>query len=341
MTEGPTPVHQACLYGSDDEFVAMALPFVNGGLADGDPVLVAAPVKNLQLLQDALGSQADQVDFVDNQDFDGGAEERVLGVRDYVRGKREVTPERGHVRIISEPVWVDIPAHQTAQSVRIESMANVIYAGVKVWFICAYDTRTTPPKVLKAARQTHPQLVTGDRVSDNDDYVDPYQFIRAQDAQPLPDPPTEAPSLTFASDLEALRRFVSDHVTAQGMADGHAEMAVMAVYETAAWMRQPTESIPDSQCDPAADEPAPATDRSHQAPPMTIRIWSQSGTPVVDLWQSGARLANPFLGYQPPTLEPAPDDGLWLARMISARLDIRRDEHSSSVRLHLPRTGDE
>ncbi|MGH3662351.1 MAG: hypothetical protein ACRDTQ_10910, partial [Micromonosporaceae bacterium] len=50
--------------------------------------------------------------------------------------------------------------------------------------------------------------------------------------------------------------------------------------------------------------------------------------------------SNPLAGYLPPSLDPAPDNGLWLARMISARLDVRHKEHGSSVRLHLPSPGE-
>ncbi|MGH3663668.1 MAG: MEDS domain-containing protein, partial [Micromonosporaceae bacterium] len=330
-------VHQACLYGSDDDFLGMALPFVSRGLAIGEPVLVAATAKNVQMVQNALGGRADQVDFADTEQFDRGGEERIAGVYDYVMRQRDAAPEEGRIRIISEPVWLGRPAHKTAQSIRIESLANVLYTDVNVWLICGFDTRTAPANVLVAARQTHPELVAGERVTTSVDYVDPYQFVRAQDAQPVPEPPSEAPSFSFTTDLGALRRFVTDHTVSQGLTDYHAEMAVMAVYETASWMRQPSPTpAPAGQDQPGLREPAAlrwaAAAARHQTKPMTVRIWAQSGAPVIDLEQTGAELSNPLAGYLPPSLDPAPDNGLWLARMISARLDVRHKEHGSSVR---------
>ncbi len=60
MTKAPQApadgaIHQACLYGSDDEFQAMALPFVNAGLAAGEPVLVATTAGSAALLKEGLG----------------------------------------------------------------------------------------------------------------------------------------------------------------------------------------------------------------------------------------------------------------------------------------------
>ncbi|MGH3663672.1 MAG: hypothetical protein ACRDTQ_17685 [Micromonosporaceae bacterium] len=134
---------------------------------------------------------------------------------------------------------------------------------------------------------------------------------------------------------------MADHVASPGLTRHHADLAVIAVYETAAWMRQPLGLLPSGRHRLAIADSRAALDHSHQTLPMTIRIWAQSDAPVIDLEQGGISLANGFVGYQPPALESAPDDGLWLARMISARLDIRRDEHRSSVRLHMPRPSEE
>ena len=38
--------HQACLYGDEEEFLAMAVPFVDEGLAAGEPVLAAVAPGN-------------------------------------------------------------------------------------------------------------------------------------------------------------------------------------------------------------------------------------------------------------------------------------------------------
>src|SRR3954452_22268690 len=47
--------HEALLYNSDEEFLAAALPFVQDGVAAGEPVLVALGERSAELVQAALG----------------------------------------------------------------------------------------------------------------------------------------------------------------------------------------------------------------------------------------------------------------------------------------------
>src|SRR3954469_2684586 len=47
--------HEALLYNSDEEFLAAALPFVQDGVAAGEPVVVALGERSAELVQAALG----------------------------------------------------------------------------------------------------------------------------------------------------------------------------------------------------------------------------------------------------------------------------------------------
>ncbi|MGY5115920.1 MEDS domain-containing protein, partial [Streptomyces sp. 900105755] len=63
--------HRMAVFGSDDGFVAAALPFLAEGLDAPDeppPVAIAAPGL-LAALRDALGSDARDVGFVDHTDW--------------------------------------------------------------------------------------------------------------------------------------------------------------------------------------------------------------------------------------------------------------------------------
>src|SRR3954452_20606383 len=50
--------HEALLYDSDEEFLAVALPFLRDGVAAGEPVVVALGDRSGALVQAALGDTA-------------------------------------------------------------------------------------------------------------------------------------------------------------------------------------------------------------------------------------------------------------------------------------------
>ena len=54
-------VHPALLYRDDEEYLAGTVPFIRDGLAAGEPVAVAVPGPNLELIRDALGADAQRV----------------------------------------------------------------------------------------------------------------------------------------------------------------------------------------------------------------------------------------------------------------------------------------
>ena len=50
--------HEAALYGSDEEFLAVAAPFLAEGIAAGDPTLLAVPAPLQRRVKEALGDPA-------------------------------------------------------------------------------------------------------------------------------------------------------------------------------------------------------------------------------------------------------------------------------------------
>ena len=54
-------VHSALIYGSGDEFMEVALPFVEDGISRSEPTLVAVQGCNVDNLREALGGEPDGV----------------------------------------------------------------------------------------------------------------------------------------------------------------------------------------------------------------------------------------------------------------------------------------
>src|SRR6266496_3043770 len=92
-------VHQALIYDSDREFMDVALPFVEGALASGEPALVAVQERHVENLREALGGAPPGVTlFSVDQWYDTSARTREKfgrWVAEHSDGRR--------VRVIGEP----------------------------------------------------------------------------------------------------------------------------------------------------------------------------------------------------------------------------------------------
>ena len=51
----PVFVHEAAVYDSDERFLAIAVPFLHGGLSAGEPTLLAVESRLRELVRGALG----------------------------------------------------------------------------------------------------------------------------------------------------------------------------------------------------------------------------------------------------------------------------------------------
>ena len=155
---GAAFVHQASVYGSQDEFLAMAVPFVEDGLSRGEPVLATTTSANLALLGENLGEGWQRVDQAESAYFGRRTSQRVAAFDRYWRRQ---APAGGHVRILAEPIWSGRSDHEVAAWARMESTLNVVLSATNIWMICPYDTRVVSPEVVAGARRTHPTRMQG------------------------------------------------------------------------------------------------------------------------------------------------------------------------------------
>lgn len=174
--------HRMAVFGSDDAFVAAALPFLTEGLAAaGEPrsVAIAAPGL-LAALRDALGADAKEVGFIDHADwYTGTAANAVAQGAGYLAAH---AGPGGRVHLLMEPDRsgrAGRSARESAEWIRYECLANLLFAPFATTALCAYDTRTAGPAVVDAARRAHP----GTGV-----YEQPPVLVRELDAVPLSPP---------------------------------------------------------------------------------------------------------------------------------------------------------
>ncbi len=304
-------VHQACIYDSGEEFLAMAIPFVRAGLVLDEPVLVATTAANLQLLGDALSADADQIDFAETAYFGRRPPQRVAAFHRY--WQRHATSYHRHVRILAEPVWAGRSDRQVRAWQRMESALNVVLLGTNIWMICPYDARTVDQAILRAARQTHPSRVDGRQIRPSGEFVDPVAFARACDATPLPNPPADTPlfPVTSVADLAGVRRFVSTRAAAHGLSGERVKLLVYAASEVAGYLLEQ-----DSER-------------------LKISLWMSVGQIVCQITAHAGQAGDAFAGLRPPALEYQPGDGLWLAQQVCELLEVRVNRAGCTIHLQV------
>jgi anti-sigma regulatory factor (Ser/Thr protein kinase) len=299
-------VHSALIYGSDDEFTEVALPFVEGGVAAGEPTLVAVQDRNIKILRAALGGEPDGVTLLPAEEwYESSARSRDK----FGRWARE-RAGAGRVRMMGEsPRSVGNEA-QIRDWARYESVINVAFAGLPVSFLCPYDARVLTPEILEHAHSTHPEIIGSDGPVASETYEDPLEFCGRLDSRverPLGEPATV---LDFnLADLHAVRQVVTSMVVASGLPGSRADELALAVNEIA------------------------SNALVHGSPPATLRIWQEDGELICEVSDGGEGIKDVLAGQLTPPPDGIGGRGLWLARMLSDAVEIRNGK-GCTVSIH-------
>jgi anti-sigma regulatory factor (Ser/Thr protein kinase) len=307
-------VHQALIYGSDEEFIRFAVPFVEEAVAADEPALVAVQERNVENLRAALGGAPPRVTlFSGEQWYDTSARTRdKFGrwIAEHADGTR--------VRLIGEPPWAIGHDAQVRDWARYESVLNVAFSEYPVTFICSYDARVLPPEVIEHARSTHPEIVGSHGAEDSETYEDPVEFCgRLDDAvtRPTGNPDDE---ISFGlAGLAAVRRSIGDVAIQAGLPRSRAEELVLAVNEIA------TNAV------------------VHGRAPATVRIWHGDGELVFEVSDSGDGISDAFAGQLTPSAMGLGGRGIWLTRLVCDAVEIRNGSgctvaiHATAPRLTL------
>ncbi|WP_328675661.1 MEDS domain-containing protein [Streptomyces sp. NBC_01261] len=294
----PRVKHHAGIHSSDEEFLAVVVPFLRDGIVaeeEPDPVVITTPRK-LDLLRDALGPDARQVDFRDSARWYRGSPANSMATAlDYY--VTHAGPE-GLLHMTGEPVWDGRSPRQIPEWKRYEALATELFTGAPPDLMCLYDTRTAPPDVVDAARHTHPTELNRQGVQPSSLFTEPAAYA-TQDLGPLPAPPRDAVGVGLDGDLTAGDRFAADQARARGMAPEEAARFGQAVSGATRY---------------AASQ---GCERAH------LRLWSTRQRIICELRTPRGRITDPFLGFRPPGAEVRPEDGLWHTRQVCEFVDMR------------------
>ncbi|MFJ8962735.1 anti-sigma factor RsbA family regulatory protein [Lentzea sp. NPDC102401] len=301
-------LHQGCIYGSDAEFLAMAVPFVQDGQRRGEPVLVATTRPNQDLLRDVIGWKTEGVEYADDGHLGHRPPQHATAIHHYWSRHQSA----GAVRVLAEPEWTGRSGREMEAFNRMEAALNVVLADTEIWMICPYDTRVVEADVLEDVRRTHPECVVGGRAEPSSQFMAPEEFARLRSSS---QPQSIAADLfRFEGELAAVRRYVLNTATALLRSDEDAVgMFGIAVGEAITYLAR-------QGVDRAAVWVRPAADR--------VVCTLHSDTPLDHV--------HPFVGYRPPGAIERPGDGLWLTNQICEWLDVTSDASGCTIELAMP-----
>jgi transcriptional regulator with XRE-family HTH domain len=172
---GPLLEHRILTYGSDDEFSAVASPFLAEGADRSHSLLAVATKPKIGLLRDSLGDGAEYVEFADWADWYVSPRTALSRYREFLVQQRESGVS--WIRVVAEAGWAGNTDAEIATWTRYESLVNLAFASAPATFICTYDERSFSEGVLADARRTHPNTADGAAVTTSPSYRDPEDFL--------------------------------------------------------------------------------------------------------------------------------------------------------------------
>lgn len=290
--------HEALRYGSDDELVARLLPFLRGGLAAGEPTVVALGERNARLVRAALSpADADRLIF---HSGDATYARPACAIRSYRNMFQEHTAAgAAQIRVVGElpPPAVGVLWDWWR---RYESVINHAYKDYPLWSLCAYDIRSTPEAVLRDVAATHR----------GEEYVEPTEFLtrqRVADLDPLEltPPRVDLTDPSGADTRAALRALNTAGVLSRAVLDD--------------LMLAATEIVANAEM--------------HGVPPVRVRCWVGEDRMVVSVSDQGKGPTDPFAGLLPAAHAPMGGLGLWLSHQLCDHVALRPGDGEFAVRL--------
>jgi anti-sigma regulatory factor (Ser/Thr protein kinase) len=299
--------HWGLLYQDAAHYVAVVTAFVRSALAAGQPALVAVPGRNLDLVREEMGQEADRVRFADMA-VHGRNPRRIIGG---VLLAFAAAHQGRRVAIVGEPIWPGRTDVEYPACVAHEALINQVFAGRDAEILCPYDASRLAPAALADAARTHPLMSDGARTWPSDAYGDPLRT--AADAEvPLAVPPQSARLMSYVDqhDLVDVRRFVADAAHAGGLTEDQISNLIVAINEIA------------------------ANTIEHTTSSGRIAAWREDGLFVCQV-DDGGRLGDPLAGYVPPGPDADRGRGLVLVNQLCDLVRVHAGADGTTIRVHM------
>lgn len=298
-------VHSAAFYRGDREYLDTLLPFVMQGLDAGDPVVAVVPARNLHLLRDALGHNADRVEMSDMEQVGRNP------ANTFAAFSAALADDDRHRRmwIVAEPIWPGRSREEYPACVQNEALYNTAFAGHRVATLCPYDAAGLSERVLADARRTHPLIHVGGEDVPCPEFS--WQTAFAEFNQPLVTAPTAATyDIAHPGDLSTARSFAAQRAHELGLSADRISDLHLIVTELA------TNSL------------------KYTPGGCRLAVWVSNGKLVCEVRDHG-RLDDPLAGRRPAAANATGGRGLLLVNALADLVRMHTSDTGTTIQVFL------
>lgn len=297
--------HEAFLYHDAAEFLATLVPFVEEGLAVGEPVLAALVAEHAEWLRVGLGDLAAQVTFLDMELLARNPARLVAAGQHFLASFRSAgTPTRG----IGESIWPGRREEEIAECQLNEALLSVaVEPETPFWLVCPYQVGALDPSVVAEAQRSHPAVLDGGSYRGSTTYGG-RAHVDALFSTELPARPGRPVEQTYTSrDSSAVFALVLHEAYAADLWSDKALDLALATRQVA------TDSL------------------QRGADHGVVRIWHEPDGLVCEL--SDSTVIDDVLAGRRPSPE-RDHTGLWAANQACDLVQLRSSANGSTVRLY-------
>src|SRR5690348_14038892 len=145
--------HGAAVVGTQEELLAIALPYLEEGLRGGELTVLTCPPDTVDLLRRELGATASTVVDDSTLSLIGARPPDVFThVRQY--SERAQAEQRPGLRVLAETV-VASSAERWREEMRVDAVFNEVMSDLPVTAVCIFDRQRMPADVVTSAALTH------------------------------------------------------------------------------------------------------------------------------------------------------------------------------------------
>ena len=293
--------HNALVYGTPDEYVARAVPFLREGLEAGEGAIVANTRPGLAAMREALGQDAVHVTFVDvSSAYTRPA--RTLAA--YHEVYAEQLRRTATLRAVAD-VQIGPDPGEWEMWMGYEAILNRSFGHLPAWVWCTYNANGLPDPVLEGVWRTHPEVLAGDALHASHRYEDPEHLLRRIAAKPAP--LTGLRSIAFGQDIEQFRERLARELTAEKLTQERVLDGLLAATEVA------NNAI------------------EHGRGVEEVRVGRADGRIVCEIVDRGDGFDDPGAGYLAP--RAGVGSGLWVARQLTWLIEFFRSPGGFTARI--------
>ena len=156
--QGPELGHVAFFYDSRNEYAGVTGEFVRAGLEAGDPVMVAVPAANAEVIREHARDQ--EMPAFEDMAVLGRNPARIIAAL--------CTFADSHpgqlLHYVGEPAWPSRTRSECAEVMWHEQLLNVAFDHERFRILCPYDVAGLESEVLEQAAGTHPVVMRNGRL---------------------------------------------------------------------------------------------------------------------------------------------------------------------------------